>query len=40
MWLAEMFSAVDGDELYERFLRLRDKINGTDLADLVFSKWR
>jgi hypothetical protein len=34
MWPAERFSAVDGDELYERYLRLFDKINGTDLADL------
>ena len=34
MWLAEMFMAVDGDELYERYLRLFDKINGTHLADL------
>jgi hypothetical protein len=35
MWLFERFSAVDGDELYDRYLRLCDKINGTDLADLV-----
>lgn len=34
IWLAERFMAVDGDELYERYLRLFDKINGTDLADL------
>jgi hypothetical protein len=34
MWLFERFDAVDGDELYERYLRLCDKINGTDLADL------
>jgi hypothetical protein len=34
MWLAERFMAVDGDELYERYLRLFDKINGTDLAYL------
>jgi hypothetical protein len=39
MWLAACFSTIDGYELYERFLRLCDKINGTDLADLV-SKWR
>jgi hypothetical protein len=39
MWLAESLSAIDGDDLYERFLRLCDKINGTDLADLI-SKWR
>jgi hypothetical protein len=40
IWLFERFDAVDGDELYERFLRLCDKINGTDLADLVFSTRR
>jgi len=34
MWLAERFSAVDGHELYERYLKLFDKINGTDIADL------
>ena len=34
-WLYERFSAADGDELYERYLRLFDKINGTDLADEV-----
>jgi hypothetical protein len=33
VWLFERFSAVDGDELYDRYLRLFDKINGTDLAD-------
>jgi hypothetical protein len=38
MWLFERFSAVDGDELYERYLRLSDKINGTDLADLVSTR--
>jgi hypothetical protein len=32
-WLYERFSAVDGDELYERYLRLLDQLNGTDLAD-------
>jgi hypothetical protein len=32
-WLYERFSAVDGDELYERYLRLFDQINGTGLAD-------
>ena len=32
-WLYERFSAVDGDELYERYLRLFDRINGTSLAD-------
>jgi hypothetical protein len=32
-WLYERFSAVDGDELYVRYLRLLDQINGTDLAD-------
>jgi hypothetical protein len=39
IWLFERFNAVDGDELYDRYLRLCDKINGTDLADLV-SLWR
>jgi hypothetical protein len=34
MWLAERFSAVDGDEFYDRYLRLFDKINGTDIAEL------
>ena len=38
-WLYERFSAVEGDELYERYLRLLDQINRTDLADLV-STWR
>ena len=33
VWLFMRFDAVDGDELYERYLRLFDKINGTDLAD-------
>jgi hypothetical protein len=35
VWLFERFSAVDGDELYERYLRLFDRINGTDFADLA-----
>jgi hypothetical protein len=35
VWLYERFSAVDGDELYERYLRLFDRINGTDFADLA-----
>jgi hypothetical protein len=35
VWLFERFSAVDGDELYERYLRLFDKINGTNFADLT-----
>jgi hypothetical protein len=35
VWLIERFSAVDGDELYERYLRLFDRINGTDFADLA-----
>jgi hypothetical protein len=39
MWLFERFNAVDGDELYERFLRLCAKIDGTDLADLGLA-WR
>jgi hypothetical protein len=38
MWLFERFSAVDGDELYERYLRRSDKINGTDWADLVSTR--
>jgi hypothetical protein len=29
----EQFDAVDGDELYERYLRLSDKINHTNIAD-------
>ena len=28
-WLYERFSEVDGDELYERYLRLFDQLNGT-----------
>jgi hypothetical protein len=32
-WLYERFSAAGGDELYERYLRLFDRINGTDLAE-------
>jgi hypothetical protein len=40
MWLFERFDAVDGDELYERFLRLCCKISGTDLADFgLKSRW-
>ena len=40
MWLAACFSTVDGDELYERFLRLCCKISGTDLADVgLKSRW-
>ena len=35
VWLAERFMAVDGDELYDRYLRLFDKINGTNFADLA-----
>jgi hypothetical protein len=38
IWLFERFDAVDGDELYERYLRLSDKINGTDWADLVSTR--
>ena len=39
IWLFERFDAVDGDELYERYLRLSDKINGTDLAELGSTRW-
>ena len=35
VWLFERFSAVDGDELYERYLRLFDRMNGTDFADVA-----
>jgi hypothetical protein len=35
IWLFERFSAVDGDELYERYLRLFDRINGTNFTDLA-----
>jgi hypothetical protein len=38
MWLAERLAAVDGDELYDRYLRLFDKINGTDLGDIVLTR--
>jgi hypothetical protein len=34
-WLFERLSAVDGDELYERYLRRFDRINGTNFADLA-----
>jgi hypothetical protein len=37
-WLAVRFMAVNGDELYERYLRLFDRINGTNFADPV--SWR
>jgi hypothetical protein len=30
-WLYERFAEVDGDELYERYLRILDRINGTAL---------
>ena len=32
-WLAVRFMAVDGVELYDRYLRLFDQINGTAFAD-------
>jgi hypothetical protein len=32
-WLYERFSKVDGDELYEGYLRLFNKINGTNFTD-------
>ena len=35
VWLFERFDAVDGDQLYERYLRLADKINGTDCAEIL-----
>jgi hypothetical protein len=35
IWVAECFMAVDGDELYERYLLLCDKINGTDIAKFL-----
>jgi len=34
IWLSEKFDAVDGDEPYVRYLRVVDKINGTDFAQL------
>ena len=34
-WLYERFVEVDGDELYDRYLRLFDRINGTAFADPV-----
>jgi hypothetical protein len=34
VWLYDALSHVDGDELHDRYLRLCDQINGTDLADL------
>jgi hypothetical protein len=33
VWLYERLEAVDGDELYDRYMRLFDKINGTDIAE-------
>jgi hypothetical protein len=35
VWIYEQFSRVDGDELYERYLRICDAINGTDIANLL-----
>jgi hypothetical protein len=35
VWLYERLEAVDGDELYDRYLRLCDKINGTNIADTL-----
>jgi hypothetical protein len=32
-WLAVRFMAVDGEELYDRYLRLFDQINGKAFAD-------
>jgi hypothetical protein len=34
-WLAVRFMAVGGEELYEQYLRLFDRINGTAFADPV-----
>jgi hypothetical protein len=34
-WIAGQFSQADADDLYERYLRLCDRINGTDLASLL-----
>ena len=38
IWLFERFSAVDDDELYERYLRVFDKINGTNFADIASTR--
>jgi hypothetical protein len=35
VWIMEQFDRVDGDELYERYLRLSDTINNTDIAKFV-----
>jgi hypothetical protein len=34
VWIMDQFKRVDGDELYERYLRLSDRINNTDFANL------
>jgi hypothetical protein len=40
MWVTERFMAVDGDELYDRYLLLSDKINGTDIAKFLDERKR
>ena len=36
VWLMERLTAVGGDELYERYLRLSDRINKSDVASWAF----
>jgi hypothetical protein len=34
-WICDQFSRVDGDELHERYLRICDAINGTEIGNLL-----
>jgi hypothetical protein len=35
VWIMEQFDRADGDELYQRYVRVSDKINNTDIASLA-----
>ena len=35
VWIFEQFNIADADHLYERYLRLYDRINGTDLSSIA-----
>jgi hypothetical protein len=36
VWVMEMLDSAGGDELYLRYLRLYDRVNGTDLVKELF----
>jgi hypothetical protein len=35
IWIMGQFDRVDGQELYDRWLKLADQINGTNIADII-----